>query len=130
MNSKQLSILLVLGLVIGGLGLYLYQGREASYKPSDQSIGKKVLGEFPINDVAQITIKNATNELNLIKQDDLWKVRERFSYPANFSEISEFVRKTSELKAVQSMKVGLSQFGRFELIKPDKATGDEFRNTR
>ena len=123
MNSKQLSILLVLGLVIGGLGLYLYQGREASYKSSDQSIGKKVLGEFPINDVAQITIKNATNELNLVKQDDLWKVRERFNYPANFSEISEFVRKTSELKAVQSMKVGLSQFGRFELIKPEKAVG-------
>ena len=124
MNSKQLSILLVLGLVIGGLGLQLViQGREASYKSSDQKIGKKVLGEFPINDVAQITIKNATNELNLVKQDDLWKVRERFNYPANFSEISEFVRKTSELKAVQSMKVGLSQFARFELIKPEKAVG-------
>jgi hypothetical protein len=123
MNSKQLSILLVLGLVIGGLGLYLYKGQQASYKTSDQSLGKKVLGDFQINEVAQITIKNATNELNLVKADDVWKVRERFNYPANFSEISEFVRKASDLKTVRSFNVGPSQFARLELIRPEKATG-------
>src|SRR5438034_4442389 len=123
MNSKQLSILLVLGLVIGGLGLYLYKTQQASYKTSDQNLGKKVLGDFQINEVAQITIKNATNELNLVKADDVWKVRERFNYSANFSEISEFVRKASDLKMVRSFNVGPSQFARLELIRPEKATG-------
>ena len=71
MNRKQLLILVVIGLVAGGLGFYLYKSREASYKTSDQTFGKKLLGDFPINDVAQVAIKQGTNELNLVKEDDL-----------------------------------------------------------
>ena len=122
MNSKQLSIVLFIGVVIGGLGLYLYKNQDASYKSSDQTLGKKLLGEFPVNDVTQVTIQHGTNEVNLVKQDDVWKVKERFNYPANFGEISEFVRKASELKVVQSVKVGASQFGRLELVKGDKGS--------
>ena len=29
----------------------------------------------------------ALNELNLVNQNDLWRVRERDNYPANFSQI-------------------------------------------
>jgi Domain of unknown function (DUF4340) len=122
MNRKQLLILLVIGLVAGGLGLYLHKSGEASYKTSDQVPGKKLLGDFVINDVAQVAIKQGTNELNLVKEDDLWKVRERFNYPANFSEISEFVRKAANLKTVQSPQVGPSQFARLELNKPGQGT--------
>jgi len=122
MNRKQLLILLVIGLVAGGLGLYLYKNDEASYKTSDQTPGKKLLGDFPINDVAQVVIKQGTNELNLVKEDDLWKVRERFNYPANFSDISEFVRKAANLKTVQSPQVGPSQLARLELSKPGQGT--------
>jgi hypothetical protein len=69
MNRKQLLILVVIGLVAGGLGLYLYKSDEASYKTSDQTSGKKLLGDFPINDVAQVVIKQGTNELNLVKEE-------------------------------------------------------------
>ncbi|MBI3417161.1 MAG: DUF4340 domain-containing protein [Verrucomicrobia bacterium] len=122
MNSKQFSIVLFIGVIIGGLGLYLYKNQDASYKSSDQTLGKKLLGEFLVNDVAQVTIQHGTNEVNLVKQDDVWKVKERFNYPANFGEISEFVRKASELKVVQSVKVGASQFSRLELVKGDKGS--------
>lgn len=122
MNSKQFSIIIFIGVIIGGLGLYFYKNQDASYKSSDQSLGKKLLGEFQVNDVAQVTIQHGTNEVNLFKQDDVWKVKERFNYPANFGEISEFVRKASDLKVVQTVKVGPSQFGRLELVKGDKGS--------
>jgi hypothetical protein len=122
MNRKQLTILVVLVLLIGGLGLFFYNRENASWQASDRAGAQKLLPDFPINDVAQIVIKQAGKELNLIKQDDLWRVKERWNYPANFSEIGGLLRKMWELKTVQSVKVGPSQFDRLELLPPDKGT--------
>jgi hypothetical protein len=122
MNSKQLSILIVLLVLIGGLGLYLYKRNTASWRSTERVAEQKLLGDFPLNDVAHITVKHTNSELNLVKQDDQWKVRERYNYPANFQEISECLRKMWELKAVQTQPVGPSQLGRLELMPPDKGT--------
>ncbi len=122
MNRKQLTILVALGLVIGGAGLILSKRDAASWNRTEGGIGQKVLGEFPINDVTLISIKHAGSELSLFK-DEIWKVKERAGYPANFSEIGDFLRKAAELKAVQIVKVGSSQLGRLELVSPETEKG-------
>ncbi len=123
MNLKQLSILIVLVALIGGSGLYLYQKKTAAWQPEVRLNTKKLLGDFPLNDVAQVVVKANKAELNLVKQDDLWKVKERYNYPANFSEISEFLRKSWELKGIQQLsKVGQSQLPRLELAPPGQGT--------
>src|SRR5438034_896653 len=79
MNRKQLGILIVLGAVIGALSLYVSRRNAASYQSSGEGgAGRKLLPDFPINDVARIGIKQGTNELNLVRQDDNWTVRERY----------------------------------------------------
>jgi hypothetical protein len=123
MNQKQLIILIVLGLVIGGLGVAIYNRKAASWKQTDQAMGQKILQDFPVNDVAQIRIKQPDAELNLAKVDDQWTVKERWNYPANFSEIGDLVRKMGDLKSVQALQVGPSQYGRLELLSPDKEKG-------
>src|SRR5437762_2862970 len=115
MNRKQLVILLVLVVVLGGAGLVLRQRQSASWQAGNSALGKKLLGDFPVNDVSHIALKQGTNELNLAKKDDLWRVRERNDYPANYSEISDFLLKARDLKIVQSDKVGPSQLARFGL---------------
>ena len=115
MNLKQLSILIVLVVLIGGLGLYLYQRNSATWHGADRAAGQKLM-DFPLNDVAQVTIKQAKAEVNLVKQDDLWRVKERYNYPANFSELSEFLRKVWELKGVQQVPVGPSKLSRLDLV--------------
>ncbi|MHB8521442.1 MAG: DUF4340 domain-containing protein [Limisphaerales bacterium] len=132
MNRKQLLILIVLGVAFGGLGLFLSNRNSASWKASEQTLGKKLLGDFPINDVAQIEIKTGEADLNLVKQDE-WQVKERFNYPANFTQIGDSIRKAAELKEVQTVKVGSSQLGRLELLQPSgKSTNSgtlvEFRD--
>ena len=88
MNLKQLGILLAVVLVIGGMGLAIHNHQKSSWTGGGAEVGKKLLGDkFPFNDVAHISIKHGTNELNLVKKDDLWRVRERANYPANFSQI-------------------------------------------
>jgi hypothetical protein len=122
MNRKQLFLLLAAGIVVGGLGLLIVKQRSASWQASSQTGTQKLLGEFPLNEVAQVVVKQAQNELNLIKGDPVWQVRERSNYPANYGEIQDLVRKLAELKPVQSVQVGPSQLGRLELIAPGKGT--------
>ena len=55
-----------------------------------------------------MTIKESGTELNLAKKDDVWTVKERADYPADFDKVSALIRKLWELKPVQDVKVGPS----------------------
>jgi len=123
MNRKQFFPLIVLVLAVGGVGLYLYKKSASDWQSSGGSLGQKLVPNFPVNDVGQLIIRQATNEVNLVKNQDRWVVKERNNYPANFSDISDFVRKTADLKIVQSVKVGPSQRPRLELVEPGTASG-------
>jgi hypothetical protein len=121
MNRKQLTLLIVLGVVMGGLGFWAYQKKQAPYQESTHRMGEKILPNFPLNDVAHIAIKQRDASVNLVKKDDLWTVRERGDYPANFSNISDALRKIWELKISKPVNVGQSRLMQLELLAPDKA---------
>jgi len=119
MNRKQLLIVLVVGLVLGGIGLYLNKQKSASYSSTSRLATDKLLGDFPVNEVAQVSIRQSTNGVNLVK-GDVWTVTERENYPASSAEIIELARKLWDLRSAQSQKIGESQLGRMELLPPDK----------
>lgn len=118
MNLKQLGILIVAVVVIGGAAWFFHTKQNDSWAGASADVGKKLLGDkFPINDVAQIDIKDGTNQLALVRKDDLWRVSERGDYPANFQQISEFLMKARDLKIVQSQEIGASQLPRMGLAQ-------------
>lgn len=130
MNRKQLAILLVLVVVLGGAGLVIYNKQNDTSKGGDPTLGNKLLGTFPINDVSHIAIKEGTNELNLVKTDDLWRVRERKDYPANYSEISDFLLKARDLKVLETQKASPADMARLSLAAgsaSNSATVIDFR---
>ena len=114
MNQKQITILLVLLVALGAAGLMIYKKGNAERRSGQPSLGKKLLENFPVNDVAQIAIKQGTNEVTLVKKNDLWRVKERGDYAANYNEISDFLIKAKDLKVLRSDTVGPSQLGRLE----------------
>jgi hypothetical protein len=123
MNRKQFIILLVLVVVLGVAGKVLYQRNQTSWQGGGrQGAALKLMGDLPVNDVAAIVIKGGTNRLDLVRKDNLWQVKERNDYPANFSQIREFLLKAVELKAAQSEEIGPSQLGRYKLLPPGPAT--------
>src|ERR1039457_7017329 len=133
MNRKQLSILIVVLVVLGIAGLVIYQRNQTSWQGGGrQGAALKLLGDLPVNDVATIVIKGGTNQLDLVKKDGLWRVKERNDYPANFSAISGFLLKAADLKAAQTEEIGASQLGRYKLLPPGPATNTailvEFRD--
>ncbi len=131
MNRKQLTILIVACVVLGVAGWVIYNKRGADEEASGTG-GQKVLKNFPLNDVERVTIRQANAQVNLARQNDIWTVQERNNYPANFSTISEFLRKVWEMKVAQPVQVGQSQLSRLELLPPDKGANSgtlvEFRD--
>ena len=119
MKGKQLATLLALVVVIGGLGWFLIKGNQSSWKESSGNAGGKIL-KLQINDVADVEIKATDGELGVAKKGDIWVVKQRADYPANFEKIGDLVRKFWELKSVQEVKVGPSQMARLELVEPGK----------
>jgi hypothetical protein len=116
MNRKQVTILLVLVVVLGAAGLLVKQRGQSDYKGAGRNTVQKLLGEFPYNDVAHISIQQGSNAVNLVRKDNAWRVRERYDYPASFPDIREFLLKADDLKAIQSEPTDLSQLLRLELV--------------
>jgi hypothetical protein len=115
MNSKQLLTVLVIVIVVGAASLLVYNKRMEGRRSGNVALGQKLLGDLPVNDITRISIQQGTNEVNLEKKDDLWRVRERGGYPAAFGEISSFLLKAREVKVMESEEVGPSQLARLSL---------------
>jgi hypothetical protein len=118
MKGKQLALLLVVVIALGIAWFNRSSSDQAAWSETSRT-GLKVL-EFPINDVARLTIKTASSEVNLVRKDDVWTVQERANYPANFEQVSSLLRKLWDLKTVQEVKVGASQLPKLELVEPGK----------
>ena len=115
MKGKQLALLLAACLVLGALWLNSSKTRQASWAETPKGGGKVI--EFELNDVSRVLIKSPAGELHLVKKDDVWSVQER-DYAANFEQVRGLLRKLWDLKTVQEVKVGASQFSRLDLLEP------------
>ncbi len=128
MNRKQLTILIVLGVVLGGLGYKVYTKKQSGYeRGADKADGQKLLKGVPesaINDVAQVTLKQGAAEVNLVKAGSVWTVKERGGHPANFNNLSELVKKVWELKITRAVEVGPSRLPKLKLTKEEGALLD------
>ncbi len=121
MKKNQLILLVVAVVIIGIIGIVTYKKRTSTWSEVGQ-ISEKLFPNFPLDDIAKITIKNSKSELNLVKNNDVWRVKESDDFPANFNEISEFLRKMWEMKRGLPVEVGPSKLGVLELLPPDKGT--------
>ena len=117
MNSRQFAFIVVFAVVLAAVGWILFHRGARSWESQPTSGDTKIV-EFPLNDVAHIAIKDGTSELNLVRKEDGWVVRERTDYPANFEQVSRLLQKIWNLKPVQTLQVGPSQLGRFDLVEP------------
>ena len=121
MNRKQLILLVFVAAIIGLAGVMYSKRRQGEFQETSQQLGQKLLKDFPLNDVAQIQIRQA-GEATLSKKGDKWTVKERGEYPANESEIIDLLRKVWDLKVAQPISTEAALLSRFELIAPDKGS--------
>jgi hypothetical protein len=121
MNRKQLILILLALVILGGAGLVMMNHKDTSWSERQGKMGEKLFPNFPVNDIATVQIKGAS-DLHLEIKDGTWRVRERQDYPANFSTIHDLLVKLLDLKITQSEPIGASQLGRMQLEAPGKGT--------
>jgi len=120
MNSKQLKLLIIIFVCIGAIGALLVVQNNQSWDQGEQSIGGKVMPDFPMNDVVKVSVENKDGTVTLSKVEDTWRVADRGNYAADFAKIRELLLSVADVKVLRPMQVGESQLGRLELLTPDK----------
>lgn len=123
MGQKTLIRLLVALGVIGVIAAILHFADFGDRVSTvEESTSKhKVFKDFPLNDVAKISIEAKDASVNLVKGEKSWEVVERDDYPANQDPIVTLLKNVWDLKIAQPVTIGRSQFGRLNLISPEEA---------
>ncbi len=115
MKGKTFIILLVTAAVLGALAFLRFSDQEG---PADTRMGQKLFADLPVNQVASITIADAKSSVTLAKGDDIWQVKDRHGYPADFGELRETVVKLSRLKIGRTFAGTAESLARLSLLPP------------
>jgi hypothetical protein len=115
MNARIAAILVVLLVVLGG-GALLYYQQERSRRPENvDTLGRTLLKDLRVADVASIRIIEPKARLTLDRQSERWVIEERGGFPADLGKVREFVLKLASLKVGQSEPVGAKDLARLNL---------------
>ncbi len=114
MKAKNLIVLLIVAVVLGGLALLTQRSDE---EPSDR-IGTLVLGELPINDIAAIAVTTPDGSSRLARVADVWVSETDFNYPADFNRIKSAILKVSELKVGQVVEAEADDKATMKMVSP------------
>ncbi|MCD8533514.1 MAG: DUF4340 domain-containing protein [Verrucomicrobia bacterium] len=118
MNLTQLRNLVIAAVLITGIGYFVFNQDEGSYKGRSKEDLDKVLPDLDLNQVTRIRIDSPDGSVTLEQKDATWTVSDRGNYPADFKKVGEMARVFEELKALTREEVGESQFARLELLPP------------
>lgn len=120
MNRKQLGLLLVLLVVLGGASLFLMRREDASWRAPEMQLGAPVLQGFDVNKVATIRFRDSKSTLDLVKKDGGWVIPQRGNYPASGDAVADLLLRLRDLKVLQTETVEATLRGRLDLEEPGK----------
>jgi Domain of unknown function (DUF4340) len=120
-KMKKSLLLSCLAILLGAAGIYFEICQSASW--SSAKTDRRILPNLPLNDISKINLQSANAAVTLEKKNGTWSVADRNDYPADFQKIRDLTQKLWELKAVQEMQVGLSQFSRLKIGTPGQGDG-------
>ncbi len=122
MGSKTLVRLLIALAVIGVIAAILhFAGSGGVSEVTSSTKKKKVFSDFPINEVASITVQGKDESVTVEKGETTWEVKQRAGYPAAEEPIVTLLRDIWDLNIVQPVTIGRTQYGRVNLVAPEEA---------
>jgi hypothetical protein len=118
MKGKNLVVLLAVAVVAIVVAVRM-QRREEPRPP--EGIGKLVLPDLPVNDVAQVCVRSAQSIVTVARTEEAWVVREKYNYPARFEKVRELLLKLADMKIGQVVPAGDAQRGALKMQTPGAA---------
>ena len=125
MNRKQFLAVLAVLAVLVVVAVCVTLSDRSAWKNTDSRTGEKAISGLRIADVAEITIRDSTGDLHLVRGPSGWTLRERADFPADTDRVAAMLVALAEAKVVQSEPLADSQRVRLELAEPN--LGDSAR---
>lgn len=123
MNKSQILVLIGLCLCAAGAWWLVNSGDGAKKKTSSDTVGAKLLPNFPINEIRKIRITKKQTVAEIAKVNGIWTVPAISQYPADYSKIGNLLKKVNELKIAQVVRLGKKDYARLELQDPKQEKG-------
>lgn len=115
MKGPKFLYLLFATAVVAVLAWYLHRAEQGSWQGQVLPAGAKILGDFPVNDVASVTLTGPDGRVTLQRGEGGWGVAARSGYPADFERMSALILKMANLEAVQSVPIAEADYGALAL---------------
>jgi len=111
MKGSTFLLLLSTAAVFAALAAYQHRSERDRWREQAVPPGSRIHGEFPVNDVAAMTLSGPDGRVTLQRGPNGWGVAERAGAPADFQPVSALILKISGLEALQSIPVGEADYG-------------------
>ena len=95
MKGPKFLYLVFAAALIAVLAWYLHRSERGSWQEQAVAAGAKILGEFPVNDVASVSLSGPDGRVTLQRGESGWGVSERGGYPTDFARVSAMVLQLS-----------------------------------
>jgi hypothetical protein len=105
MKTKQLILLVIAGIVLGGVAWLT--SRDASEE--SPLIGTKLLAGLDLNAIDEIIITSGSDTSRVVRNESGWIMPDRFGYAADFSKIRSLLLKLDSLEIGQIAEVSEEQ---------------------
>jgi hypothetical protein len=115
MKGSKFLYLVFAAAVVAALAWSLHRSERGSWQQEAVPAGAKILGDFPVNDVASLTLSGPDGRVTLQRGESGWGVGERGGYPTDFEKVSALILKLSDLQALQSLPVAETDYGALAL---------------
>jgi hypothetical protein len=115
MKGPKILYLLFAAAFVAALAWSLHRSELGSWQQEAVPAGAKILGDFPVNDVASLTLSGPDGRVTLQRGESGWGVVERGGYPTDFEKVSALILKLSDLQALQSLPVAETDYGALAL---------------
>ena len=99
MKLKTLSILAVIAAVLIIVAVFVAQQQEPGTPPTGQPVFPEL--KAAINDVTELNVATQSGTITLHRQEDMWRVKEKYDYQADFGTVRETLIGLAELTTLE-----------------------------
>ena len=110
-----LALLVVCAALVGGMVWFRTMRKPVEKLPP----GSVIFPDFPVNDIAKVTLSDPSGSLTIEKKENSWIVPACHGYHADFNRLSALLCQVMDLKVGQKHRVREASLGKMKLLGPD-----------
>ncbi|MBR5624728.1 DUF4340 domain-containing protein [bacterium] len=121
MNIKT-TLVLLLAALLGLAGIFGYRKYQEMKEAQKRHLGAKIYENYPVNDIARITIRDNSAETVLEREGSHWLVKDGSNFRARYSSLAELLANIYDMRSGQEINVRRSGYQQLKVADPEDVT--------